>query len=444
MKDDLTLIQALVKYRSKGMISFHTPGHKNNGDFLRFGSPDFDYTELQGLDSLFSANSCIAETERRLADLIGSRRAIISAGGCTSLVQAMLRLALGSKGKLISSRIIHASAVNAMALLDITPVWVLPRRDAGPFLPGRVHASDIELALKNNPDAQAVYLTSPDYYGVMSDIGAISDICGKHGVPLLVDCAHGAHLVFVDKAYAPSCLGASMTAYGAHKTLPVMTGGAWLAIDDKDYCEGAKEAMSLFASSSPSYPIMASIDLCRIWLETHKEEDFSKLWKNVDKVKQVASERGIGMPFGLSDPLRLTLQTTGIGLSAAKCADILRENRIEPEFYDDNYVVLIPSPMNDDSDFDRLADVIQTLKPGEDFGRDTHKFDIPKAALTPREALFSKTKWVDIDTAKGCVCGQTVFSCPPGIPLCIPGELIDTDTVGLLNFYGIKRIKVIY
>ena len=173
-------------------------------------------------------------------------------------------------------RTVHRSAVHAMALLGITPIWVWPRQDAGPGLAGRIQADDVAKALQKHPDAKAVYLTTPDYYGVMSDLNAICAAAQQYNVPVIVDNAHGAHLFFLDRKLHPLSQGAAMCADSAHKTLPVLTGGAYFQIGSGRYLPQVRAAMALFGSTSPSFPILLSLDLCRAWLEEEGKAAYAK------------------------------------------------------------------------------------------------------------------------------------------------------------------------
>ena len=221
------LYQALQEHRAKQRASFHTPGHKNSPLALPDGLYALDFTELPDTDSLFEASGAIREAELAAARLFGARRTLISAGGCSLCIQAMLRLALPQGGQAVCGRVVHRSAVNAMALLDLEPVWA-PNSTAG-----------ILKKLEQTPQAGAVYVTSPSYYGQLMDIPTLAEACKRRGIPLLVDNAHGAHLAFTEPRLHPLQRGAAMTACSAHNTLGVLTGGAWLNIAVERYCGGA-------------------------------------------------------------------------------------------------------------------------------------------------------------------------------------------------------------
>ena len=441
--DKTPLYQALRNHPSLGRASFHTPGHKSNPEAFPRDLLALDYTELPDTDSLFEAEGPIREAEETAARLFGTARTVFSAGGCTLCIQAMLRLAAPEGGEVITGRVIHRSAVQTMALLGLEPVWVMPRPDAGEGLPGRVYAEDIRRALRLHPSAKAVYITSPDYYGTLADIPAIAEVCRQSGVPLLVDNAHGAHLWYVGGGLHPISQGADLTACSAHKTLPVLTGGAWLNIREERYSHGVKEAMALFGSTSPSYPVMASLDLCRAWLQENGKESFAQLEKTVSNLKQLAYEKGICQPVGPCDPVRLTLNTASVGMRGEEAAQWLRDRGIEPEYADGGHVVLILTPMNREEDFSRLEEAIRHFPVRSPIHLPSALPPQPKCAVSPREAVLAPSEWVPTEQAAGRIAAQAACPCPPGVPVVMPGEWITENTVEFLIKYRIFRIKVI-
>ena len=422
------LYTALVNHRDFNRASFHTPGHKNNPLSLPQDLFSLDFTELPDTDSLFEADGPILEAERLAAKLFHAERTCISAGGCTLCIQAMLRLAAPDGGKVVCSRVLHRSAVNAMALLDIQPVWALP--------------AEIVSAVERNQDAKAVYVTSPNYYGELLDIPAIARACRQADIPLLVDNAHGAHLMFTDPVLHPLALGASMTACSAHKTLNVLTGGAWLHIADSRFADGAKDAMALFGSTSPNYTVMASLDLARAWLEAHKGE-YAALQQRVQKVRLAALEHGLSLPSGPSDPTRITLNTASIGLSGTAAAEIFRGAGVEPEYADGAHVVLIATPFNTESDFARLEDAIDLLPARSPLAGTPELPPLPPVKTALREAVFSAAETVLLEDALGRVAAQAACPCPPGVPVVMPGEEITKDVLRFLQGYGFFSIKVL-
>lgn len=438
------LYQALLRHQRLGRASFHTPGHKSREGVFPRDLLSLDYTELPDTDSLFEAEGPILEAEQKASRLFGTARTVFSAGGCTLCIQAMLRVAVPQGGEVVTGRVIHRSAVNTMALLGINPVWVTPTPDAGPGLPGRVHPDDVARALREHPAAKAVYLTSPDYYGTLADIAGIARVCAKAQVPLLVDNAHGAHLWYVGKGLHPIAQGADLTACSAHKTLPVLTGGAWLNVREEKWSHGIKEAMELFGSTSPSYPVMVSLDLCREWLEKQGVAAFAQLEEHAGRLKRLAASRGFALPQGPCDPVRLTLNTASVGMTGQRAAQWLRERGIEPEYADLMHVVLLLTPMNTGEELFRLERAIRDfpitaplLLPGAALP------PLPVEAVTPREALLAPAEWIFLTQSAGRVAAQAACPCPPGVPVVMPGETISEKTVEFLSSYRISTIKVI-
>lgn len=440
---DTPLFDAVKRYAGAAATRCHTPGHGGKSAVLAdFAAVlPFDVTEVAGLDSLYEADGVIAAAEQKTAALFGADRTLFSAGGCTLAIQTMLALAAPSGGRVAMGRNLHRSAVNAAALLDIAPVWLYPEPE------GVVTPAAVEEALEAYPDLRAVYLTSPNYYGQLCDIGAISALCRRSGVPLLVDNAHGSHLAFFTPSLHPLALGADMAACSAHKTLPVLTGGAWLQIGNPVFSDRAKSVMSVFGSTSPSYLVMGSLDLCRAWLETSGKAAFGCLQTRAEKIKSAAKELGLRLPGGVCDPVRVTLDTSAIGLPGSAAAEALRRFQVEPEYADTKYVILLLNPFQDDNDFSRILEGIGHLpqmqrdENGESVALPT--LPRPEASLSPRQALLAPWKTTEVPSAAGKIAAEAVCPCPPGIPAVIPGERIDGDVLDFLKRYGILRIKVI-
>jgi arginine decarboxylase len=422
------IYSALRQHIALGRAPFHTPGHKGNPLALPKNLFELDLTELPDTGSLFDGGGPIEQAEMLAANLFGTVRTCLSAGGCTLCIQAMFRLAAPHGGKIICGRNIHRSAVGAMALLGIEPIWAMPK--------------DLISVIDASEGAAAVYVTSPDYYGRLLDIAAISAACRKKGLPLLVDCAHGAHLMFTSPKLHPLLLGASITADSAHKTLGVLTGGAWLNIADPRFAKDAKGAMALFGSTSPSFPILASLDLCRDWLEKNSGA-FPVLQQRVERVRRLAAEHGIASPQGVSDPTRLTLETATIGLSGTRAAEYLRKSGIEAEYADRSFVVLIATPFNTEEDFLRLEHAIRTLPAGKPLPKIPTLPPIAPAVVSLRDAVLASSSSVPLSQAVGKIAAEIACPCPPGIPVVMPGERITKETAEFLRGYGFLEIKVI-
>lgn len=445
MANQTPLYSALVQHHRLGRSAFHTPGHSGKEISFLAGLLQLDVTELPDTDSLFEAEHVILQAEQHAAQVFGTTRTLFSAGGCTLCIQAMLRLvsADSSKKTIVTDRILHRSAVNAMALLDLNPVWLLPRADAGSGFPGRIHPDDVEAFLKQYQDAAAVYITSPDYFGVLADIKKISEVCRRYQVPLLVDNAHGSHLFLMPENLHPIHLGADMTACSAHKTLPVLTGGAFLNIVSDTYVHNAKDAMALFGSTSPSYPIMASLDLCMRWAETKGKAAYSQLQKRVLKIKELAAEKGIVIPTGATDPVRITLQTASLGITGEEAAEIFRTYLVEPEYADDGNLVLIATPFHTEQDFLRVEKAIQALPNKRPITLNAVLPPLPNSVMSVRQAVFSPWEEINLEDSIGRIAATTACPCPPGIPVVMPGEMITEEIAMFLKKYRFLTIKVV-
>ena len=426
MTEKTPLYNRLIEHNKLNRASFHTPGHKCRG-FFDGGMISLDYTELPDTDALYEANDVILKTEIRAAKLFGAERSLISAGGCSLAIQAMLKIASESGGKLLCARNAHRSAVNAIALLGIEPVWISPDRENG--FTGRISPEKVEEILGADKDIKACYITSPSYYGEISDIPAISEICHRHGVILLVDNAHGSHLAFMRDNMHPISNGADMSACSLHKTLPVLTGGALLNIANSELSENAKDAMALFGSTSPSYIIMTSIDLCVDYMSGEGKKLYSECEERVAGLKKIASQRGIKQPEGLCDPLRITLNTASVGLAGEEQEEYFEGHGIDCEFCDGENAVLICT--------------IKEIPLGKCINSKGIFTEAPIRKLSVREAMLSVSETVSTEESVGRVAVSTACPCPPGIPLIMPGEIISREIAERLSESGIKKVKVI-
>ena len=407
-----------------------------------------DMTEIPDTGSLFDGEGATAEAERLATELFGTAGSFMSAGGCTLCIQAMLRLVAPQGGKIICGRVIHRAAVNAMALLDIAPIWVMPDNSAGAGFAGRITADAVAQALAHNPDAKAVYITTPDYFGVMSDITAISVKSKEYDVPVIVDNAHGAHLPFLDPSLSPLIRGAAMSADSAHKTLPVLTGGAWLNIADKGFLPDTRAAMALFGSTSPSYLIMLSLDLCRAWLEKKGVDAMVKLAVQTDRIKKSAQAKGFVFPQGECDPLRLAFNVASAGLSGEQAGQVLQSHHIEPEYAGREGLILIPSPFNRDEDFEHLECALEAMATyftaeDEDAGVGNPPAQQACSVLTPRQALLAEKMTIPVKESVGKIACEAVCPCPPAIPIVMPGEALTAKSVALLAAHGFSNISVV-
>ena len=424
------------RYSESETTRFHMPGHKGVGEL---GCEAFDITEISGADVLYSAEGIIEESENNLSSLYGTAHSFYSTEGSTLAIKAMLRLATECVGEerplVLAARNVHTAFIKAAALLDLDVEFIYPERE-GHLCECKISDEDVRAAiLSARTKPRAVYITSPDYLGNMLDIRSISSVCREYGVPLLVDNAHGAYLKFLPEDMHPITLGAAMCADSAHKTLPVLTGGAYLHIssDFPEYTERAREALSLFASTSPSYLTLCSLDLCNKRLSEDYSQKISALVSKTAEIKVKISS--LGFEVCESEPLKIVIKS-GKGI-----ADHLRANGIEVEFSDNDYTVLMLTPENTDLDFEKLTCALSRFekqyRKGEIMSVKPHE-----RVLSIRKAMLSPKEIIPIEEAEGRICASPTVSCPPAVPIVVSGERITKHDIELFKYYGINSVSV--
>ena len=323
-----TPIADFVKKYSESEVSrFHMPGHKGK-EFL--GCERLDITEICGADVLYSASGIIEASEKNAAFLFGTEHSFYSTEGSTLAIKAMLAIIkkntpAGKRTRILAARNAHKAFIYACALLDLAVEWIYPD-NFDHLCACQISAKKLEEAIcAAQPDA--VYITSPDYLGNLSDIESFSDICHKHGIPLLVDNAHGAYRAFLKNSCHPIALGADMCCDSAHKTLPVLTGGAYLHIS-KNYsapsCDEIRSILALFASTSPSYLILQSLDLCNAYLAEQFTKRLAECVKRAAELKEELKK--LGFPALDTEELKIVFSSENCGYSGNELADILRQN----------------------------------------------------------------------------------------------------------------------
>lgn len=442
-----TPIYDFVKKYSEGSVArFHMPGHKG-ASFL--GCEELDITEIAGADVLYSPDGIISESERNATELFGTRHTFYSTEGSTLAIKAMLALIKrrtdqGRKTTVLAARNAHKAFLYACALLDIEIRWLYPEVFEH-LCSCKISASRLSDALdaySTLPDA--VYITSPDYLGNISDVSALSDVCRKNDIPLLVDNAHGAYLAFTEPSLHPIHLGADMCSDSAHKTLPVLTGGAYLHVSkrfDADEQE-VRDALSLFASTSPSYLILQSLDLCNKYLAEGYHEALCEHIAELKRIKQRLASAGLVTE--VSEPLKLVFSRSTCGYSGDEIAAHLRANMIEPEFSDRDTLVLMSTPTIAGGDLDKLFNTLASLpKRSHDQGTAVPRPEILQPCISPREAMLSASETVPAEQSLGRICACPTVSCPPAVPIVMSGERISRQAIELMHYYGIKKIEVI-
>lgn len=424
------------------------PGHKG-----RIPGCEKDITEINGADSLYEASGIIAESEANASGLFKTEASFYSVEGSSQCIRAMLALVCkwdnSSRGRVIlAARNVHRAFITAAALLDLDIEWLYPEDEEYSLCSCRVSAAQVKekLAFMRVKPA-AVYLTSPDYLGGMQDIQTIAEAVHEAGIPLLVDNAHGAYLHFLEPEIHPIDLGADMCCDSAHKTLPSLTGCAYLHISakaaDKDtYINNAKKALALFGSTSPSYILMRSLDETNEVLAGSFREELEKCCEAVRECRQQLINQG-WILYG-EEPLKITVDAGAAGLEGGELADVLRQAGIECEYAGPDYVVLMPSPYNDSGDYEKLIAAMSKASAMMTKGRKTNlPAPRPEKVLSIREALLAPYEVIPAGESAGRVLADTALSCPPAVSLFVCGERIPEGAAGLFTRYGITQVAVV-
>lgn len=436
------IYESILNHNKKDFSSFHTPGHKSNFP-VDYNFNTFDLTELPDTDSLYEANDSILRSEINASKIFNSKKTIFSASGCTLCIQTMLKLVCSPGDKIIADRNSHRSLVNTLGLIDIEPIWVYPEHSEKSIFPGVINPDDILKILQKEKDIKAVYITTPNYFGILSDIEAIKKVCNCFNIPLLIDNAHGSHLYFINNKFYSDLSSADLVACSLHKTLPVLTSGAILNINNPKYVEKAKYYMSIFGSTSPSYPVLASIDLCMDWLNNNAVTELKNLCYIVSNIIKEANINGIKTPQGMCDPVRIALDTSSIGITGYDALNLMHSFKIEAEYANNNSIIFIPSPFNTTKDFQRLKNAINKLPRLKT--KNLKYLPIPKTykKLSIRESMFSDSENINILESKDRISSNTISTCPPGIPLVMPGEVITQEMIDFLISKNILHVDVV-
>lgn len=416
------------------------PGHKG---VPLLGCEPWDITEIDGADSLYEADGIIAQSEANASALFGCTT-LYSTEGSSQCIRAMLALVrqyavrVGLPPRILAGRNAHKAFVSAAALLDFEVVWLYGGES---YLSCDIDAAALEEAILRDAPT-AVYLTSPDYLGKTADIAALSAVCRKHGVLLLVDNAHGAYLRFLTPSRHPIDLGTDLCCDSAHKTLPALTGGAYLHIADAapdGMKQQAKNALALFGSTSPSYLILQSLDAVNAYLDDGYPQKLAAFAEKVAACKQALCAGGYTL-LG-NEPLKVTVAAKAYGYTGTALAAALREQGIECEFADPDHTVLMLTPEN--GVLDRVQAALLSVPRRAELGNCPPQWNRPERVMTAREALFRESESVPVGEAAGRILSSVTVGCPPAVPIVMCGERIDVSAIDAFTYYGITRCEVV-
>lgn len=442
---DTPICDFVRAYARTNALRLHMPGHK--GAPL-LGMEHLDITEIDGADSLYEASGIIARSEENASRLFGCKT-MYSTEGSSQCIRAMLYLVQlharqnGRKPRIAAGRNAHKSFLTAAALLELEVDWLYPKANAG-YLSCMLTPADLTAYLEQAPEMPAaIYLTDPDYLGNLVDLASIAEVCRRYGVLLVVDNAHGAYLKFLPRSRHPMDLGADLCCASAHKTLPVLTGGAYLHLSE-EFAEKfgiqARHAMAIFGSTSPSYLILQSMDRANAYLDTYKE----KLHPFLDQVhglKTALTEHGYRLCG--NEPLKITIAAKSYGCSGTALADILIRQGIVPEFADSDHLVLMLTPETGPEGLERLKNVLCRVPRREAITDHAPMLRPAVQAMSIREAMLSCSETVPVSGSLGRILAVPIVGCPPAVPIVACGERIDSHALACFEYYGIRECCVV-
>lgn len=453
----------VTEYCQRDMSRLHMPGHKGQ---LFLGCEGRDITEIAGADVLHQAEGILRESQENAASLFESGRTLYSTEGSSLCIKVMLAVLLqsskkrkdtiavqpglaetGNRAYILAGRNIHRAMVDACALLDLDLDFILDA-ESGNICTGRIAAEQLVHYLESAEHLPiGVYITSPNYLGEIADIGGLASVCKQFGLPLVVDNAHGAYLKFLHTEKHPLQAGAAMCCDSAHKTLPVLTGGAYLHIAQgwaEQYGEYAQRMMAVFASTSPSYLILQSLDLCNRYLAENYTERLESAVREIGHIKHKMREYGI--PLLDSEALKIVIDAASAGYSGIETAEEMRAYRMECEYADEQYVVLMMNIENREEDYLRLfgwAEKTALREPRSPIRYPAISYGKTERACRIREAVFGDSEMLSVEDAVGRICAAETIACPPAVPIAISGERITEEMVTLFRRYGIKQVAVL-
>ncbi|EJP81793.1 aminotransferase class I/II-fold pyridoxal phosphate-dependent enzyme [Bacillus cereus] len=437
----MPLYEALMEFKERRLLSFHVPGHKNGLNFPQKASGGFkdilsiDVTELTGLDDLHSPFECIDEAQQLLAEVYGVYKSYFLINGSTVGNLAMILSCCGEHDIVLVQRNCHKSIINGLKLAGANPVFLNPWIDEVHNVPVGVHDEIIKEAITKYPNAKALILTHPNYYGMGIDLEASIAYAHAHKIPVLVDEAHGAHFCIGDP-FPKSALvyGADIVVHSAHKTLPAMTMGSYLHINSRLVSEEKVSSyLSMLQSSSPSYPIMASLDIARFAIAVIKEEGHDEIVEFLRRFKEgLRSIPQIAiLQYPSQDELKVTVQTR-CQLSGYELQSVFEKVGIYTEMADP-YNVLFILPLQVNEGYMKAIEIIRValqqykVKDKTASIRYTYKGEISPLPYTYKQLERYETKLVSIEEAVGMIAAEMVIPYPPGIPLIMYGESITLE-----------------
>lgn len=427
-------------YTHKDTMRMHMPGHKGQ-PFLGFEQNDI--TEFAGADDLYHPTGIIHESEKNASDLFGCPT-FYSTEGSSHCIRAMVYLATiharhqNKKPCIAAVCNVHKAFLTAIIHLDVPVKWIYPEERYN-YLSCKIPMSEFEKILSND-SITALYVTSPDYLGNTTDIKQLSQLCHKHKKLLIVDNAHGAYLHFLNKPSHPIDYGADLCCDSAHKTLPVITGGAYLHVNNDCILPYVKKALMLFGTTSPSYLTLQSLDAANVYLAKHNER-LSAFIPYVDRLKKALKNYGWDI-YG-DEPLKITICPKAFGYTGVELGEILFNQNIVCEFFDPDFLVMMVTPETKQSDLILLEKVLLSIPRLSKITDTPPEVSPCEQIISPRQAVLSISETIKTDDAVGKILASPCVSCPPAVPIIMCGQRITNEVVSAFKYYGITHCDVL-
>ncbi|MFA9467967.1 MULTISPECIES: aminotransferase class I/II-fold pyridoxal phosphate-dependent enzyme [unclassified Streptococcus] len=449
------IYQGLVNLRKKRIVPFDVPGHKRGRgnpelvELLGEKCVGIDVNSMKPLDNLGHPVSIIREAEELAAEAFGAAHAFLMIGGTTSSVQSMILATCKAGDKIILPRNVHKSAINALVLCGAIPIYVEMSVQPQIGIALALETDRLAAAIAEHPDAVAVLVNNPTYYGICSDLRALTELAHAHGMTVLVDEAHGAHLGFTDHLPLSAMeAGADMAAVSMHKSGGSLTQSSLLLVGEGVNAEYVRQIINLTQSTSASYLLLSSLDISRRNLALRGQASFERVIEMAEYARREINAIGGYYAYGKElidgvtvhdfDVTKLSVYTQGIGLTGIEVYDLLRdEYDIQIEFGDIGNILAYISIGDRLQDIERLVGALADIK--RLYARDgsdliAGEYIQPQLVLSPQEAFYAKRKRLPLAAAVGQVCGEFVMCYPPGIPLLAPGERVTQDIVDYIQF----------
>ncbi|NYF24887.1 aminotransferase class I/II-fold pyridoxal phosphate-dependent enzyme [Sporosarcina sp. JAI121] len=452
-------MEALNQYKSMRVVPFDVPGHKRGrgnpelATFLGEQCLTMDVNSMKPLDNLCHPVSIIKEAEELAAQAFNAKHAFFMVNGTTSAVQAMIMTACKAGDKIIMPRNVHRSAINALILSGAVPVYVNPGVHSELGIPLGMSVKDVEQAILENTDAKAILINNPTYYGICSNLQALTDLAHRYNMLVLVDEAHGTHFYFGDNLPASAMsVGADMASVSMHKSGGSLTQSSFLLINN-EVSEGyTRQIINLTQTTSGSYLLLSSLDISRRSLALNGKEIFRKVAEMAQYTRNEINKIGGYYAYSKEllngdtifdfDVTKLSVDTREVGLAGIEVYDILRdEYDIQIEFGDIGNILAYISVGDRHLDLERLVAALAEIK--RRYSKDKsriyiHEYISPQVAYTPQEAFYAPKQKLPISESAGYVSSEFVMCYPPGIPILAPGERITKEILDFIDYSKVK------